>query len=338
MRWVNLVLIASAAPVAAAAHHSTQAFYDRDASVELEGTVESVTWRNPHVGLTLLVRNEQGEQEQWVLEGGAMNTLRRRGFTEDSVTAGDYVRVAGAPSNRGAKAIFVTNFLLPSGTEVLFTDRVTPLLWTEVGGETLKGAVSTAGSLTAGLEPAPDIFRVWLPGGRYYLDKPLELTQKALTARRSWDPAVDDPALRCEAPGMPNAILNPYPIEIIDEGQQIRLRIEEWDGVRLIHLDEANVPEDFAPDRLGYSTGHWEGNTLIVRTSHVSWPYLDDSGTPMSDDVRMLEHFTLRPEQGKLEYQISVTDPENLETPAVWKTAWIWDPAVSVRPYECTTG
>lgn len=337
MRLIGGTLIFVAVPATAIAHHSTRAFYDRDASMELEGTVESVFWRNPHVGLTILVRNEQGAQEEWKLEGGAMNSLQRRGFAGDSVAIGDYVRVAGAPSTRGDKALFVTNFLLPSGREVIFTDTPQPLLWTRADEDRSADAPATSGSRAVGEESVANIFRVWNRGEAYRLRAPLKLTSAAGAAKSSWDPTTDDPALRCEAPGMPNAILNPYPIEFVDEGSQIRLKIEEWDAVRLINMSDAGLSEDITSNPLGYSRGRWEGDTLIVQTSKVNAPYLDDGGTPQSESVQMLERFTLRREEGRLDYEVTVTDPENLVEPAVWVAAWVWRRDVHVRPFECTT-
>jgi hypothetical protein len=317
------------------AHHSTRAFYDREASSEIEGVIRSVFWRNPHVGLTLLVRNEQGEQEEWDLEGGTINTLRRRGFSEDSFATGDYVRVAGAPSIRGLNALFVTNMLLPSGQEAIFTDQPRPSLWT-ITDDDASDSQRTAGTRVVGEEAVADLFRVWSFGRIYRLQTPLALTDAAIVARTGWDPITDDPSLRCEPPGMPNAILNPYPIEFVDEGARIRLRIEEWDAERIIHLSDSASPEGADPSRLGSSTGVWDGDTLIVRTSRVAAPYLDDSGSPMSAAAQMLEWFSLRRDEGRLDYEVTVTDPENLAEPAVWNAAWIWRPGAEIQTFDCT--
>jgi len=312
------------------AHHSTRAFYDRDATIEIEGTVASVFWRNPHVGLTVLVRNERGEQEEWTLEGGAMNTLQRRGFTGDSVAIGDYVRVAGSPSIRGEKAVFVSHFLLPSGREVVFTDRPVPLRWTGTSDTRASAAADTSHG------PVADIFRVWTQGV-YQLRAPLELTAAARAVRERWDPTVSDPALRCEPPGMPNAILNPYPIEFVDEGDRIVIKIEEWDSVRQIYLTDAIPADARTPSRLGFSTGRWDGDVLIVDTINVDAPYLDDIGTPISIDATLRERFTVDRARGRLDYEVTITDPPNLVVPAVWQATWIAIPGIDVKPYQCTT-
>ena len=318
-------------------HHSTRAFYDRDATVEIEGTVTSVSWRNPHVGLTIAVRNDRGVEESWALEGGAMNTLLRRGFTADSVAIDANVRVAGSPSNRGRNELYVTNMLLPNGTEVRFGDRAQPLRWAGAGNGNDAVGIGMAGDPAINGEPVADIFRVWTAGAAYRLRTPLALTAAARAARDVWDPMTDDPALRCDAPGMPNAILNPYPIEIVDGGNTIRIRIEEWDAVRTIYLPDSEPVARPPSNRLGYSTGRWQGDTLIVETTGVDWPLLDDSGTPLSPDAEIVERFELDRAQGRLRYSVSVADPVYLVEPAIWDGLWVWVPGVEVQPFQCTT-
>lgn len=336
MRPIIASLILVLVPTLAQAHHSTRAFYDREASAEIEGVIASVVWRNPHVGLALLVRNQRGELEEWNLEGGTINTLRRRGFSEEAFAIGDSVRVAGAPSIRGLNALFVTNMLLPNGQEVIFTDQPRQSLWTTPPGESASGSQNGSDTRVLAEQSAPDLFRVWSFGQIYRLAAPLALTDAAIAAKAAWDPISDDPSLRCEPPGMPNAILNPYPIEFIDEGERIRLRIEEWDAVRSIYMSDTVSPESTSPSRLGDSIGAWDGDTLIVRTSRIDAPYLDDSGTPMSANAQIVERFSLRQEEGRLDYEVTVTDPEYLVEPAVWNAAWSWKPGAQVQSFDCT--
>ena len=312
------------------AHHSVTAFFDRDTTVEVEGAVTDVFWRNPHVGLTLEVVNEAGETEEWGLEGGAMNTLLRQGFSGESVNIGDHVKVAGAPSRRGELALFVSHFLLPSGQEVIFSDRDVPPRWTSP-------AVDDAASASAGMGAADSgIFKVW--GFREFnrLRTPLALTPRAQAANDAFDPRTDDPGLRCLPPGMPNAVLNPYPMELIDEGDRIVQRIEEWDARRVIHMSAGPRAQAQEPNHLGYSVGRWEGSTLVIDTTRVRFPLLDGDGTPMSEDVEILERYTLSEDEFRLDYEIIVTDAENLVEPAIWEGAWLYRPGVEVRPFECT--
>jgi hypothetical protein len=323
-------------PLSAPAHHSVSAFFDRDEITEVEGIVTAFFWRNPHVEVNLLVENADGETEEWRLEGGALNTLTRRGFRQDMVTIGDRVRGAGNPSRRNQHEIFVTNFLLSSGEEIIFTDVNAPLRWTDPS-QSLSVA-STAGETTPISETPPTgIFRVWSWGGTIHrLRRPISATPAAQEASAGWDPLTDDPALRCAAPGMPNANLNPYPIEFIDEGDRIRLRIEEWDATRVIHMNTDADSGAQAPSLLGYSVGHWEGKTLLIETIQVDAPYLDDSGTPQSENAEIFERYTLSEDEDRLDYEVIVIDPQYLLEPAIWDASWIWQPGAEIIPFECT--
>ena len=52
----------------------------------------------------------------------------------------------------------------------------------------------------------------------------------ARAARAAWDPLDDDPQRGCTPLGMPGAMMSPHPIEFLDGGDVITLRMEEWDG------------------------------------------------------------------------------------------------------------
>ncbi len=333
MRLKLLPIAAALLPLAGLAHHSTGGFYDTGTTIELTGTVTEVFWRNPHVGLTIEVDNDAGPTELWEIEAGAWNTVQRRGVTSDTIAIGDEIRVAGAPATRGVKAIWTSHMQIPSGKEFTISDRAYPPRWTEPSAAPPE---VSAGAAVTEAEAAEGIFRVWssVRGFGGGIEPPL-LTAEAQALKDQWDQAVDDPGLRCEAPGMPNAILNPFPIQFIDEGDRIRLLIEEWDGNRVIYMDPATTPANPPVDRLGHSVGRWEGNTLVVEIDHVSWPYLDAQGTPMSDAVTMIERFTPSDDETLMTYQVIVTDPMYLTAPAVWQRSYAWIPGTEVKPFDC---
>jgi hypothetical protein len=87
---------------------------------------------------------------------------------------------------------------------------------------------------------------------------------------------------------------------------------------------------------LGYSVGRWDGRTLYIETTQVDAPYLDDSGTPQSENAIIVERFTLSNDENRLDYEVTVTDPEYLAEPAIWDALWIWRPGAEILPFECT--
>ena len=167
------------------------------------------------------------------------------------------------------------------------------------------------------------IFRVWsaLPDGAgQWMNFPF--TEAAIAAREEWDP-IDNYAERCEPGGMPRIMRNPHPFEFIDNGTEISLVSELYDLVRTIHMDHSAPPSGEPASPLGYSTGRWEGSSLIVATTRINWPYFDNIGTPQSETVEMLETFTVSADQARLDYRLTVTDPGTFTEPAVFERYWL---------------
>ncbi len=126
--------------------------------------------------------------------------------------------------------------------------------------------------------------------------------------------------------------------EFRDHGDQITLRTELYDIVRTIYMD-GSPPSPSQPfSHLGYSVGAREGDTLIVRTSHINWPYFDNIGTPQSKDVHIVERYTPSEDQSRLNYFITITDPSVFIEPATIAGQWLalgeTLPIYDCRPYD----
>ena len=125
-------------------------------------------------------------------------------------------------------------------------------------------------------------------------------------------------------------------MEILQVGERIILRLEEYDTVRTVHMgDDAPVP---APGPLGHSTGHWDGTTLVVQTEQINWGHFDQAGIPMSAAVSTTEYFSPGDDGGRLDYRIVVTDPATFTKPVELTKFWLNVPGVSVQAYACTAG
>jgi Family of unknown function (DUF6152) len=94
-------LVAAAGGPAAVAHHSF-AMFDATKSVKIEGTVKKFTWANPHVWIDMLVVNGDGQVEQWGIEGQNLGDLYRKGWTADSLKAGEKISVEIHPMKDGS--------------------------------------------------------------------------------------------------------------------------------------------------------------------------------------------------------------------------------------------
>lgn len=79
-------------PFGVGAHHS-HGNYELHQYTHLAGTVREVIWINPHAWIHLEVMDENGSATLWALEGGGINALTRRGWSQDDIQAGDKISV-----------------------------------------------------------------------------------------------------------------------------------------------------------------------------------------------------------------------------------------------------
>jgi hypothetical protein len=128
-------------------------------------------------------------------------------------------------------------------------------------------------------------------------------------------------------------------MEFVEQNDTILLRIEEYDTVRTIFMGSAAPAAGQLPSILGHSVGHWEDDTLVVRTTGVDYAFFDGvTGIPQSDAVEFVERITAVADGSRLDYRITVTDPATFTEPVVLENSWIWLSDVTVEPYECTVG
>ncbi len=339
MKRLGLLVCSLGLSAVASAHHSFGAFYDMNGLVELEGEITSVFWRNPHIRFTIDVVDDSGAVASWDMEAGSVNTLQRFGISEEIISVGSSIRVAGPPSRHGLNTMFVVFVVPPGGDEVVLNPNLAARIQRPGAGPLPQELALNDEAVAEAEEAARSIFRVWTPRSRPNTGSGLHvwpLTETGQAARDSWDALSDDPALRCIPPGVPVAMDNPYPIDFSDRGDTIVMRLEEWDGVRVFHMNADASDEAQPASHMGFSIGRWEGDTLIVTTADVDYPFFDDVGTPQSPNAEIVERFTLSEDNTRLDWQATVTDPVNFTEPVTLIGNWGWVPGEQIKPYECT--
>jgi len=99
----------------AAAHHS-QSEFDFKMVVDVAGTVTKLEWKSPHARLYVDVVNKDGKVENWNFELPSPTTLMRRGWTRNSIKAGDFVNVNGARARNFPTIGYARNIKDKDGT------------------------------------------------------------------------------------------------------------------------------------------------------------------------------------------------------------------------------
>lgn len=144
----------------------------------------------------------------------------------------------------------------------------------------------------------------------------LAATEAAQEAMAEFDRSVDDPSMRCVAPGLIRTTESRAPVELVEQDHQILILYESFNVLRRVYMDGRRAPEWMPRSPVGYSVGTWQGDELVVETTHLTPHLLNDDGFPFSGDpdTRIVERY--RPSGDRLELEFTVEDPVNLRGPA----------------------
>lgn len=151
-----------------------------------------------------------------------------------------------------------------------------------------------------------------------------------------------DVAAHCLPPGMPYMMTMHYGMEIMQTPDKITFFSEWLDALRRVYLDgrKATQKELDDPTYAGFSTGHWEGDTLVVETVALRADVpLDGNYAERSAHSRIVERMRLV-EPTLLEDEITVTDPEALTRAWVFKRRYrkAVPPNDQLREFACAEG
>lgn len=146
---------------------------------------------------------------------------------------------------------------------------------------------------------------------------------------------LDDPALRCVSPGLVRVSGWPYPLEIVQNENQVTILYESFHEVRRIFLDGRRYPDKMPHRAMGYSVGHWEASTLVVETKMLTASHVDLAGQPLSENARVVERMSLHDGGQTLRSELTVYDPENYRRPITRHRAWRKTPDTTILEYDC---
>jgi hypothetical protein len=114
---IGYLLLAGLPSGGAVAHHSF-AMFETDVVLTLEGTVDEFLWTNPHSWISVVVENEQGEDEGWAIEMGGPGGLARAGWSAATLSPGMPVSLVVRPHRDGSLFAQFMAITLPDGTQL----------------------------------------------------------------------------------------------------------------------------------------------------------------------------------------------------------------------------
>lgn len=337
---ILLAMWVSAPALAHHGRHTNQLLYFADELIEFEGELTEIFWRNPHMRAKLSVVGDNGDESIWELElAPGPRQFEAMGLTPESFLGN--VKVTGYISRRKPNALGVENFLLPDGREYV-QERSEEPRWSNERLERRLWA-SDPTKIQAAEAVADGIFRMW-DGGRIggqpasiepdLLAQPL--TERARELVAAYDPLMDNGQLNCQQ-GMPDTMFAPWPMEIINEGDLIRIDATQYNLQRTIHMNGETARDKPETSSVGYSVGRWEGNTLFLTTTHVDWPYYSNIGMPQSDQVSYSERFSVSDDGRTLNYSITIDDSVVFTQPFTMYRTRQAAPGVEIAPFDCVS-
>jgi hypothetical protein len=178
----------------------------------------------------------------------------------------------------------------------------------------------------------PDLSGVWRPDNTFEgkpanfaadlkVDVPLQPWAKAVyDERRSGLHGNEDPSARCLPQGVPRVNAAPGQWKLVQTSDFIVIIYEAFNILwRQIFLDGRAVADDAPPTWLGYSTGTWDGDTLVVDTKGFNGKiWLDLMGKPSTDALHVTERFH-RTDFGHMDIDITIDDAKAYTKP--WTVA-----------------
>jgi hypothetical protein len=165
----------------------------------------------------------------------------------------------------------------------------------------------------------------------------LKVKPAALAAAAKWKPQDEMTISRtCSPPSIVYAIQGPFPFEIYQTPELIVFKYEYFDQVRLIFMDGRGHPPADAPhSKTGHSIGRWEGDELVVDTTHLEPSTITNNGLDHSADIHVVERYKRTPDGKTLVATQWFEDPKVLDNDGARIIQWTSKPGSYVYPYDC---
>lgn len=164
----------------------------------------------------------------------------------------------------------------------------------------------------------------------------LDVKPDALAEAMRWDPMQEETVSRvCKPPSIIYGMPGPFPFEIYQGQELIVFRLEYYDQTRVVFMDGRPHPgPDFPHTTVGHSIGHWEGDVLVIDTTHLASSTIMANGLRHSDQVHLVERYRLTPDGRYLHWTQVIEDPLVLNNRGV-RYVVVERQDGHIYPYDC---
>lgn len=165
----------------------------------------------------------------------------------------------------------------------------------------------------------------------------LPYTEWGLKQWKIYDPVKNgDYAGSCLPFGMSRSINSPHGVQIIQNNDALAFLWEQNTWFHWVPTNGMKWPPDLPPSWNGVSTGHWDGDTLIIETSGFNgYTRLDTTGHPHSKEMTMINTFT-RTDSRTMTHTVTVHDPKTFTQDWMNQRTWrIKDYPDVIMEYSC---
>ena len=320
----------------AQAHHELGAAF-LDEEVTIEGRVVEYNFKNPHANIILSVAGGSGAETLWMATAPAPSSLRRGGWSADSIREGQRLRVTGLGSRDGGPMILLESRHWDGGAIVALDSADGSAIGAVTGtpnvGVPFTPVASMEGNradgqpnFTGTLAKHPSVRASEATRDR---NSP-PLNERGASLQAAFNP-VDDPSFtECAAHGLVRQASTVQVVRIAQFPDRVEFEYEEGAARRVAWLDgqepeTAGDGQEPAPDgstNLGHSVARYVNDTLVVETDRLLSNLTGTEGNAVSDRHTVVETYRRVDDDigPALEMTMVVNDPDYLASP--WEIRW----------------
>jgi hypothetical protein len=244
------------------------------------------------------------------------------GFTRDSVAVGEVVTLAGNAGRRDPEGLFL-------GRELYKADGTYyPLNISsrDLYQQTTEVATSIEGTW---FSPRTSFFAFLGGAGGW------SVTEAGRAAMAAAGQAAT-PQKDCIPIGAPAVMFYPVATVIDVQDDRVQINVDWLDSERTIWLDGREHPPATETSLHGHSTGHWEGEALVVDSRNFSYnPIGLSMALPSSTGKHLSERFEVSADGKQMLYSGVLEDPEYLAAPVEWSGTWEYRPDMQASNEAC---